>query len=71
MRPHLMRELVPAPPPFVHNQFAEVRELFNRFVVPSYGRFELVLSHGAGSRVQSLASRTFTALGIGQKIDRG
>ncbi len=65
MRPHLMRELVPAPPPIVHNQFAEVRELFNRFVVPSYGRFELVLSHGAGSYVWDVAGKRYLDLGGG------
>ena len=35
-----MKEIVPTPPAIVQSQFAEVRELFNRYVVPSYGRFE-------------------------------
>ena len=44
-----MKELVPpSPPPLVHNQYESVRELFSQNVVPSYGRFDLVFSHGAG-----------------------
>ena len=44
-----MKEIVPAPPAIVRNDYESVRELFTKNVVPSYGRFELVLSHGAGS----------------------
>ena len=40
------RVLMPTPPPILKNQQEEVRELFQRFVVPSYGRFNLALSHG-------------------------
>ena len=40
-----MREIVPPPPPLVHNRYTEVRELFSKYVVPSYGRFELAFSH--------------------------
>ena len=46
-----MKEIVPAPPPIVHNEYESVRELFAKNVVPSYGRFDLVFSHGAGSYV--------------------
>ena len=49
-----MKEIVPTPPPLVHNQFEMVKELFNQFVVPSYGRFDLVLSHGAFAPATSL-----------------
>ena len=44
-----MKEIFPAPPAIVRNDYESVRELFTKNVVPSYGRFELVLSHGAGS----------------------
>ena len=46
-----MKEIVPTPPAIVQSQFAEVRELFNRYVVPSYGRFEIAFSHGAGNHL--------------------
>ena len=46
-----MKELFPSPPSIVRNQFETIRELFNASVVPSYGRFDLALSHGAGSYV--------------------
>lgn len=65
MRPHSMRDIVPTPPAIVHNQFAEVRELFSHFVVPSYGRFELALSHGAGSYVWDVAGKRYLDLGGG------
>ena len=38
-----------SPPPIVQNEFREIHELFQKNVVPSYGRFELVLDHGSGS----------------------
>ena len=60
-----MKELVPAPPPLVHNQFANIRELFSKNVVPSYGRFDLVLSHGAGSYVYDVGGKRYLDLGSG------
>jgi acetylornithine aminotransferase/acetylornithine/N-succinyldiaminopimelate aminotransferase len=60
-----MKEIVPSPPPLVHNQFESVRELFSRNVVPSYGRFDLVLSHGAGSYVFDVAGKRYLDLGGG------
>jgi acetylornithine aminotransferase/acetylornithine/N-succinyldiaminopimelate aminotransferase len=60
-----MKEIVPAPPPLVHNQFEAVRDLFSKNVVPSYGRFELALSHGAGSYVFDVAGKRYLDLGSG------
>src|SRR3974390_1621155 len=60
-----MKELVPSPPPLVHNQYESVRQLFSRNVVPSYGRFDLVLSHGAGSYVYDVAGKRYLDLGSG------
>lgn len=60
-----MRDIVPPPPAVVHNQHAEIRELFSRFVVPTYGRFDLVLSHGAGSYVWDVAGKRYLDLGGG------
>lgn len=60
-----MKEIVPSPPPLVHNQFESVRELFAKNVVPSYGRFDLALSHGAGSYVFDVAGKRYLDLGSG------
>ena len=60
-----MKDIVPTPPPIVHNQYESVRELFAKNVVPSYGRFELVLSHGAGSYVFDVSGRRYLDLGSG------
>ena len=60
-----MKEIVPSPPPLVHNQFESIRELFAKNVVPSYGRFDLALSHGAGSYVFDVAGKRYLDLGSG------
>ena len=60
-----MKDFDSTPPPIVHNQFANIRELFSRNVVPSYGRFELVLSHGAGSYVYDVGGKRYLDLGSG------
>lgn len=61
-----MKELFPtSPAPIVHNQYNEVRELFSRYVVPSYGRFELAFSHGAGSYVWDVSGKRYLDLGGG------
>jgi acetylornithine aminotransferase/acetylornithine/N-succinyldiaminopimelate aminotransferase len=61
----MMKEIVPSPPPLVHNQFEFVRELFSKNVVPSYGRFDLVFSHGAGSYLFDVAGKRYLDLGAG------
>src|SRR5712675_46795 len=61
----LMKEIVPAPPPIVRNDVAAVQALFAQNVVPSYGRFDIVLSHGAGSYVYDLAGKRYLDLGGG------
>jgi len=60
-----MKEIVPSPPPLVHNQFESVRELFSQNVVPSYARFDLAFSHGAGSYVFDVAGKRYLDLGSG------
>jgi acetylornithine aminotransferase/acetylornithine/N-succinyldiaminopimelate aminotransferase len=61
-----MKEIIPpSPPPLVHNQFESVRELFSKNVVPSYGRFDLVFSHGAGSYLFDVAGKRYLDLGAG------
>src|SRR6185312_16451800 len=42
-----------------------VHELFEQFVVPSYGRFDLVLERGEGSYVWDVTGRRYLDLGGG------
>jgi acetylornithine aminotransferase/acetylornithine/N-succinyldiaminopimelate aminotransferase len=60
-----MKEIVPAPPPLVRNDVAAVQKLFQQHVVPSYGRFEIALSHGAGSYVYDVTGKRYLDLGGG------
>ena len=60
-----MKEIVPSPPPIIRNQFETIRELFTKNVVPSYGRFVLALSHGAGSHLFDVNGRRYLDLGGG------
>ena len=61
-----MKEIIPpSPPPLVCNQYESVRELFSKNVVPSYGRFDLVFSHGAGSYLFDVAGKRYLDLGSG------
>ena len=54
-----MKEIIPEPPAMVRNETAEVQSLFQRNVVPTYARFDVVLSHGSGSRVWDTAGRSY------------
>src|SRR5215831_12903351 len=60
-----MKEIIPPPPPVVRNDVAAVQKLFQQHVVPSYGRFEIVLSHGSGSYVFDVAGKRYLDLGGG------
>ncbi len=60
-----MKDIVPAPPPIVHNQFETVRELFAKNVVPTYGRFDIALSHGLGSHLFDVQGKRYLDLGGG------
>lgn len=60
-----MKEILPAPPSIVRNDFAAVRKLFEKNVIPSYGRFDLAFTHGAGSHVWDVAGRRYLDLGGG------
>ena len=60
-----MKEIVPSPPPIVRNEFESVRELFTRYVVPSYGRFDLAFTRGAGCYVWDVHGRRHLDLGGG------
>ena len=60
-----MKDIVPSPPPVVRNDVAAVQALFQQNVVPSYGRFDIVLSHGAGSYLYDITGRRYLDLGAG------
>jgi acetylornithine aminotransferase/acetylornithine/N-succinyldiaminopimelate aminotransferase len=60
-----MKEIVPTPPAIARHDFAAIQGLYQKHVVPSYGRFELALSHGAGSYVFDVAGKCYLDLGAG------
>jgi acetylornithine/N-succinyldiaminopimelate aminotransferase len=60
-----MKDIVPSPPPIVRNDVAAVQALFQQNVVPTYGRFEIVLSHGSGSYLYDITGRRYLDLGTG------
>ena len=59
-----MKEIVPSLPPIVRNDAAAIQSLFQN-VVPSYGRFDIVLSHGAGSHLYDVAGKRYLDFGGG------
>lgn len=68
--PSLMKEfsITPddlSPPGLVHNQQEAVRALFDRYVAPTYARFDLVLARGSGSEVWDVNGRRYLDLGGG------
>ena len=64
-----MKEIAPPPPALVRNDVASVQALFAQNVVPSYGRFELVASHGAGSYLYDVAGKRYLDLGGGIAVN--
>ncbi|KAF0177656.1 MAG: acetylornithine/N-succinyldiaminopimelate aminotransferase [Limisphaerales bacterium] len=60
-----MKEIVPTPPAIVHNEQQAVLGLFQKYVVPSYGRFELVLARGQGSHLWDVNGKRYLDLGGG------
>src|SRR5215475_1004878 len=64
-----MKEIAPPPPALVRNEVASVQALFAQNVVPSYGRFEIVASHGAGSYLYDVAGKRYLDLGGGIAVN--
>jgi len=60
-----MKDIVPSPPPIVRNDVAAVQALFQKNVVPSYGRFDIALSHGSGSYVYDVTGKRYLDFGGG------
>ena len=61
-----MKEILSAPTPaIVQNETKRVPELFDRYVVPSYARFDLVLERGEGSYVWDADGKRYLDLAGG------
>src|SRR6202045_5503464 len=61
-----MKEVLPSPASaIVQNETKRIRELFDKFVIPSYSRFDLVLERGEGSYVWDVDGKRFLDLGGG------
>jgi acetylornithine aminotransferase/acetylornithine/N-succinyldiaminopimelate aminotransferase len=60
-----MKEIVPSPPPIVRNDVAAIQAPFQKNVVPSYARFDVAFSHGAGSYVWDVTGKRYLDLGGG------
>jgi acetylornithine/N-succinyldiaminopimelate aminotransferase len=61
-----VKEVLPAPPSaIVQNETKRIRELFERNVVPSYTRFDLVLERGEGSYVWDVNGKRYLDLAGG------
>lgn len=64
-----MKEIVPESPAIVRNQQAAIQQLFQQYVVPSYGRFEIALSHGQGSWLWDVNGKRYLDLGGGIAVN--
>jgi predicted acetylornithine/succinylornithine family transaminase len=64
-----MKEIVPSPSPVARNDAAAVQALFQQNVVPSYGRFDIVISHGSGSYLYDITGRRYLDLGGGIAVN--
>ncbi|HEX4263133.1 MAG TPA: acetylornithine transaminase [Verrucomicrobiae bacterium] len=64
-----MKDIVPSPPPIVRNDVAAVQALFQKNVVPSYGRFDIALSHGAGAYVYDVTGKRYLDFGGGIAVN--
>lgn len=60
-----VKEIVPPPAPIVRNEQAGIQALFQKNVMPTYARFDIALSHGAGSYVYDVNGRRYLDLGGG------
>jgi acetylornithine aminotransferase/acetylornithine/N-succinyldiaminopimelate aminotransferase len=60
-----MREVVPVLTATVRNEAASIQERFQKHVIPSYARFDLVLERGEGSEVWDVEGRRYLDLGAG------
>ncbi len=60
-----MKEIVPTPPALVHQEQKAIQALFHKNVLPTYGRFDLVLHRGQGSWLYDVNGRRYLDMGGG------
>src|SRR5213593_3050602 len=60
-----MKTAAPEPSAIMRNDVAAIQELYQKNVVPSYARFDLAISHGAGSYVYDVTGKRYLDLGGG------
>ena len=60
-----MRQIAPEPSAIVRNDVAAIQALYAKNVVPTYARFDIAVSHGAGSYVYDVAGKRYLDLGGG------
>jgi len=60
-----MRSIVPERPAVIRNEMQSIHELFDRNVVPSYSRFDVVLQRGEGSHVWDVNGKRYLDFGGG------
>jgi acetylornithine aminotransferase/acetylornithine/N-succinyldiaminopimelate aminotransferase len=60
-----MREILPTPSAVVRNQMQSIQQRFQKNVVPTYARFDLVLDRGEGSRVWDVNGKCYLDFGGG------
>jgi acetylornithine/N-succinyldiaminopimelate aminotransferase len=60
-----MKEILTPPPAVVRNEMQSIQERFQKNVVPSYSRFDLVLERGEGSYVWDINGKRYLDLGGG------
>jgi acetylornithine aminotransferase/acetylornithine/N-succinyldiaminopimelate aminotransferase len=60
-----MREILPMPAAVVRNQMQTIQERFQKYVIPTYARFDIVLDHGQGSRVWDVNGKGYLDFGGG------
>ena len=60
-----MKDIVPALSAIVRNQSQAIQELFQKNVVPSYGRFDIVLTRGEGAYAWDINGKRYLDFGGG------
>ena len=60
-----MRDPLPIPAAVVRNQMQAIQDRFQKNVLPTYARFDLVLDHGEGSRVWDVNGKCYLDFGGG------
>ncbi len=60
-----MKEILPPLPPIRRNEFETVQALFQQYVVPSYRRFDVAFTRGAGSELWDVHGKRYLDFGGG------